>query len=141
PPWCAGYSGRGGRNCGFVSFEQCMMTATPGTGGSCPQNPLYLWYGPNRSSAPGRVVQPRGRGDPPLGRKTIRAAIGLVLAAGPLSAIDARPSGAETYRPWCAVYTGRSGGRNCSFNSFEQCMMTAGPGTGAPCAQNPWYFC
>jgi hypothetical protein len=72
--------------------------------------------------------------------KTIRATIVLLLAAGPLSAIDARPSGAETYKPWCAVYTGRGGGRNCSFNSFQQCMMTAGPGTGASCAQNPWYL-
>ena len=61
-PWCAVYSGRGGRNCGFVSFEQCMMTATPGTGGSCVQNPWYLWYGPNSSSAAGRVGQPRRRG-------------------------------------------------------------------------------
>jgi Protein of unknown function (DUF3551) len=61
-PWCAVYSGRGGRNCGFVSFEQCMMTATPGTGASCAQNPWYLWYGPNSSSAAGRVGQSRRRG-------------------------------------------------------------------------------
>ena len=61
-PWCAVYSGRGGRNCGFVSFEQCMMTATPGTGGSCAQNPWYLWYGPNSSSAAGRIGPPRRRG-------------------------------------------------------------------------------
>ena len=61
--------------------------------------------------------------------KTIRATIVLLLAAGPLSAIDVRPSGAETYRPWCAVYTSRGGGRNCSFNSFEQCMHVRFSGT------------
>jgi hypothetical protein len=53
-PWCVVYSGRGGRNCGFTSYEQCRMTATPGTGGSCVQNPWYLWYGPNSPSTTGR---------------------------------------------------------------------------------------
>jgi hypothetical protein len=33
--------GGGGRNCGFVSYEQCMMTAR-GAGGSCEQNLFYL---------------------------------------------------------------------------------------------------
>ena len=31
----------GGRNCGFVSYEQCMMTAR-GAGGWCEQNLFYL---------------------------------------------------------------------------------------------------
>ena len=53
-PWCVVYSGRGGRNCGFTSFQQCMMTATPGTGGSCVQNPWYLWYGSNSPNTPGQ---------------------------------------------------------------------------------------
>ena len=70
---------------------------------------------------------------------TTRAVFLLAICA--LSLIDARPSAAETYRPWCAVYSGRSSGaRNCGFTSFEQCMMTAGPGTGASCVQNPWYL-
>lgn len=41
-PWCeylGGFDG-GGRNCGFVSFEQCMQTAW-GNGGDCRQNPMY----------------------------------------------------------------------------------------------------
>ena len=42
-PWCeylgAGFDG-GGRNCGFISFEQCMQTAW-GNGGDCRQNPQY----------------------------------------------------------------------------------------------------
>ena len=61
--------------------------------------------------------------------KTMRTAM-ILLAVGPLTAIDARPSGAETYRPWCVQYSGRGGGRSCAFTSFEQCMMTAGPGNG-----------
>ena len=44
-PWCVQYgTGMGGgsaRNCGFVSYEQCMMTAR-GAGGSCEQNLFYL---------------------------------------------------------------------------------------------------
>ena len=53
----------------------------------------------------------------------------------------ARPSAAEVYRPWCAQYQGsRSGALNCGFTSYAQCMMTAGPGTGAYCVQNPWYL-
>jgi hypothetical protein len=67
-----------------------------------------------------------------------RAALG-VLAVCLLAAIDARPSIAETYRPWCAQYTGRGSATNCSFTSYAQCMMTAGPGTGAYCYPNPWY--
>jgi Protein of unknown function (DUF3551) len=70
---------------------------------------------------------------------TIRTAAVTLLALGALTIIDMRPSAAETYRPWCAQDSGRSGARNCSFSSFEQCMMTAGPGTGASCVQNPFY--
>jgi len=43
-PWCVQYSGRdggGGRNCGFINYEQCMMTAR-GAGGFCEQNLFYL---------------------------------------------------------------------------------------------------
>jgi Protein of unknown function (DUF3551) len=42
-PWCeylgAGFDG-GGRNCGFISFEQCMQSAW-GNGGDCRQNTMY----------------------------------------------------------------------------------------------------
>jgi hypothetical protein len=37
------------------------------------------------------------------------------------------------------VYSGRDGAYTCIFTSFEQCMMTATPGTGGSCVQNPWY--
>ena len=42
-PWCAQYAGGnsgGGRNCGFVSYEQCMETIR-GMGGFCEQNLFY----------------------------------------------------------------------------------------------------
>src|SRR5271163_1726312 len=41
-PWCeylGGWNG-GGRNCGFVSFEQCMESAR-GNGSDCRQNTQY----------------------------------------------------------------------------------------------------
>jgi hypothetical protein len=47
-PWCAQYVGSrdGATNCGFISYDQCMMTAR-GAGAYCVQNPWYL-YGPRR---------------------------------------------------------------------------------------------
>jgi hypothetical protein len=37
-PWCITYIGPdadGGVHCMFTSYAQCMMTATPGSGGTC----------------------------------------------------------------------------------------------------------
>ncbi len=40
-PWCAYWHGTGGsRNCGFVSYEQCMQTAS-GAGADCRANTQY----------------------------------------------------------------------------------------------------
>jgi hypothetical protein len=40
-PWCEYISGTGGaRNCGFVSFEQCLESAR-GNGGDCRRNTQY----------------------------------------------------------------------------------------------------
>jgi Protein of unknown function (DUF3551) len=51
-PWCAHYLGRmGGVNCGFTSFQQCLLTLA-GNGGSCDPNPWYLPYPPPTSYAP-----------------------------------------------------------------------------------------
>jgi hypothetical protein len=71
----------------------------------------------------------------------MRAALAL-LAFAALAAIDVRPAAAEIYRPWCVQYQSSSGNgaTSCAFTSFEQCMMTAGPGTGGFCVQNPWYL-
>ena len=55
-PWCAQYGGRGGdggRNCGFVSFEQCMATVS-GIGGFCERNLFYK--GPERVHKPRRRI-------------------------------------------------------------------------------------
>jgi hypothetical protein len=72
--------------------------------------------------------------------KTNRAVL-IVLALASLTAIGARPTAAEIYRPWCVQYQGsRGGATNCGFISFEQCMMTATPGSGGHCVQNPWYL-
>ena len=42
-PWCTTGAGHdfGARNCGFVSFEQCMQTAR-GNGQNCERNPFYV---------------------------------------------------------------------------------------------------
>jgi len=55
-PWCAQYYGNngGGTNCGFVSYEQCMMTAR-GAGAWCVRNPWNVAYGQGRSDRGRRV--------------------------------------------------------------------------------------
>ena len=68
----------------------------------------------------------------------IRAAFAL-FALTACVVIDAHSAAAEIYRPWCVVYSGRDGAYTCIFTSFDQCMMTATPGTGGSCVQNPWY--
>jgi hypothetical protein len=40
-PWCAQYSGLGGTNCGFTTFQQCMATLA-GMGGFCNANTQYV---------------------------------------------------------------------------------------------------
>jgi hypothetical protein len=71
--------------------------------------------------------------------KAIRALL-LLLLLSALTALDVRPAASEIYRPWCAQYYGRGGdgARNCGFVSYEQCMMTATPGSGAWCVRNTW---
>jgi len=69
----------------------------------------------------------------------IRGALALAILAA-LSAIDATPGAAQPYRPWCVEYTGRDGGRTCTFHTYEQCKLTATPGSGGTCVQNPWYL-
>src|SRR5436190_11222957 len=44
---------------------------------------------------------------------------------------------AQNY-PWCAYYSGRSGGTNCGFMTFQQCMDTA-RGLGSNCQPNTQY--
>lgn len=51
--WCAQYgsAGDGARNCGFVTYEQCLATIS-GMNGACEPNPFYT--GPERSQRPAR---------------------------------------------------------------------------------------
>ena len=65
----------------------------------------------------------------------------LLLTLGILAAITAIGTGAQAQNyPWCAIYGGGSagGGRNCGFNTFEQCMATIS-GIGGTCQQNTTY--
>jgi hypothetical protein len=69
--------------------------------------------------------------------------LGAILAAViSLAALTALPGAAraETY-PWCIEYGGRDGdgGVHCMFVSYEQCRMTATPGSGGFCVRNPYY--
>lgn len=64
----------------------------------------------------------------------------IVAGAGILFMTVALAPGAslaETSYPWCAVYT--DGYNNCSFESYEQCKLTATPGSGSSCQQNLQY--
>jgi hypothetical protein len=55
--------------------------------------------------------------------------------------IEAGPSGAQEFRhyPWCLFTGGSEGGiEMCSFDSFEQCLLTRSGGGGI-CFANPAY--
>jgi hypothetical protein len=55
--WSAQYyssSGNGATNCGFVSYEQCMMTATPGSGAWCVRNTWAVPYGSGQNAGNAR---------------------------------------------------------------------------------------
>jgi hypothetical protein len=65
----------------------------------------------------------------------------VVLALSVIAATTAfnTPTKAQNY-PWCAYYSGGavSGGTNCGFTTFEQCMETA-RGLGSLCQPNTQY--
>jgi hypothetical protein len=48
-PWCARYDWTT-RNCGFVSFQQCLATIS-GIGGRCEPNPFYKAPPPRKRKA------------------------------------------------------------------------------------------
>jgi hypothetical protein len=39
--WCGVYPGNAGRNCGFSSYRQCMVSVSGGGGGYCERNRFY----------------------------------------------------------------------------------------------------
>jgi hypothetical protein len=61
----------------------------------------------------------------------------FVLSAVAATTVLNTPAKAQNY-PWCAIYSGRSGGTNCGFTTFEQCMDTA-RGLGSFCQPNTQY--
>lgn len=78
-PWCAQNS-RGGRNCGFVTFEQCRATVS-GTG-FCVENPFYQRTPDPMRRAPRRIAyaEPVSQVAPTYARPPVRTA---VLSAPP----------------------------------------------------------
>jgi hypothetical protein len=60
----------------------------------------------------------------------------IVLAATTLVALAFSPA-AHADGSWCAQYSGRGGGTNCGFHSFEQCRATVS-GIGGFCQPNPF---
>jgi hypothetical protein len=59
------------------------------------------------------------------------AVAGVTFAGLTLSSLNADAA------PWCAQYSGRGGGTNCGFYSFEQCQQTV-RGIGGFCSLNPF---
>jgi hypothetical protein len=59
------------------------------------------------------------------------AMIAIASAGLALSSLGAEAA------PWCAQYSGRAGGTNCGFYSFEQCQQTL-RGIGGFCNRNPF---
>jgi hypothetical protein len=69
-------------------------------------------------------------------RKTILIAFVLSVASLMQSPASALPY--DPY-PWCAQYSGRSGGAsNCGFSTWNQCMATVS-GIGGFCVPNQFY--
>ena len=60
----------------------------------------------------------------------------IALAAMALIALLLAGSDTRADGPWCAYY--RTGGTNCGFYSFEQCIATIS-GAGGYCGQNSNY--
>ena len=77
-----------------------------------------------------------------------RTMLGLIIlgALALLTILIPFAGNAEAYKPrladpykWCAVYGGDdSGGPNCGFYTWEQCMQTA-HGLGGFCQESLWY--
>ena len=61
-PWCAqysgGFAGGGGRNCGFVTWEQCMDTVH-GMGGFCERNLFYTGPATTGTARPRKTRKPK----------------------------------------------------------------------------------
>ena len=67
--------------------------------------------------------------------RTILCVLGFTIAA---MALPSRADAAPTYR-YCANYEGRDI-VTCAYDTFQQCLDTAGGGAGGFCSENPaWH--
>ena len=67
--------------------------------------------------------------------RMILCILGIAMAA---ALVPARAEAAPTYR-WCANYEGRDI-VTCAYDTFQQCLDTAGGGAGGFCSENPaWH--
>jgi hypothetical protein len=66
--------------------------------------------------------------------RIVLSALGVVAA---VTAIGQRAEAAPAYR-YCAQYEER-GDVTCAYNTFQQCLETAGGGAGGSCIENPFY--
>ena len=64
--------------------------------------------------------------------RTILCLLGVSIVA---ALLPVRAEAAPTYR-WCASYQDR-GVVTCAYDTFQQCLATAGGGAGGSCSENP----
>ncbi len=67
--------------------------------------------------------------------RTILCVLGITFAA---MGLGSRAEAAPIYR-WCANYEGRDI-VTCAYDTFQQCLDSAGGGAGGHCSENPeWH--
>jgi hypothetical protein len=67
--------------------------------------------------------------------RTILCVLGIMVAT---AGVTPRAEAAPVYR-WCANYEGRDI-VTCAYDTFQQCLDTAGGGAGGFCSENPvWH--
>ena len=68
--------------------------------------------------------------------RTILCVLGVMIVGAALA--PSRAAAAPVYR-WCANYEGRDI-VTCAYDTFQQCLDSAGGGAGGYCNENPaWY--
>jgi Protein of unknown function (DUF3551) len=61
--------------------------------------------------------------------------IGVALIISSEAALAQDYTTSQYCSPWCLQF--RSGGQDCSYNTFEQCRVSSS-GVGGYCVRNPW---
>ena len=68
---------------------------------------------------------------------TIAVALSIAAVTAVLGSRNAAAADTRRPPPWCAYLGGETGGYDCGYYTFEQCMETA-RGLGNYCVPNPW---